>query len=250
MKRYSLGSLFQSSLQVAALYVALLCSTLLPTSAGVFAADSAGVENDKPVILSWGDSLSAAYGIPVEQGWVSLLQDKLKDSHNVVNGSISGETTIGGRTRLPAALETHQPDYMLLALGANDGLRGLATTEMQKNLQAMIELAQQADTKVILLGIKIPPNYGMRYTDNFDKVFTDLAEQYDLPLHPFFLDRVALAFDLMQDDGLHPTAAAQPMILENIWTVLEAVLMPVEAETDPDNGQNKEAETVSDVQAQ
>lgn len=221
---------FQSALSVFALYVALLYSTLLPTSTGVFAADTA--ERDKPVILAWGDSLSAAYGIPVEQGWVSLLQDKLKDSHRVVNGSISGETTIGGRTRLPDALEKHQPDYMLLALGANDGLRGLATEEMQKNLQAMIELAQQSDTKVVLLGIKIPPNYGMRYTDRFDKVYTDLSEQYELPLHPFFLERVALDFDLMQDDGLHPTAEAQPMILENIWTVLEAVLIPAETQAE------------------
>ncbi len=219
---------FKSALQLFALYVAMVCSTLLPTSTGVFAAEAANTNNAKPVILAWGDSLSAAYGIPVEQGWVSLLQDKLQDTHTVINGSISGETTIGGLTRLPAALETHQPDYVLLELGANDGLRGLPTQEMQKNLQQMIELVQQTKAQPLLLGIKIPPNYGMRYTDRFDKVFSDLAEQYNIPLHPFFLDRVALDFDLMQEDGLHPTAAAQPLILENVWTVLKAVLFPEE----------------------
>ncbi len=208
-----------------ALYVALFGSTLLPTPIGVFAAQAAE-PNAKPVILVWGDSLSAAYGIPVEQGWVNLLQDKLKDSHTVVNGSISGETTIGGLTRLPAALEAHQPDYVLLALGANDGLRGLATAKMQENLEHMLELSLQADAKPVLLGIKIPPNYGMRYTDRFDQVFSDLAAQYTVPLHPFFLEQVALDFELMQEDGLHPTAAAQPLILETVWTVLADALRP------------------------
>lgn len=206
-------------LQSFALYVVILFSTLMPTSARVFAGD-----DTPPVILVWGDSLSAAYGIPVEKGWVSLLQNKLGDRYKVINGSISGETTIGGLTRLPDALETHQPDYLLLELGANDGLRGLATDKMQENLKQIIELTQEANAKPVLLGIKIPPNYGMVYTERFDKVFSDLAEQYTIPLLPFLLDRVALDYDLMQADGLHPTADAQPLILENVWAVLEKVL--------------------------
>lgn len=206
-------------LQSFALYVVILFSTLMPTSARVFADG-----DTPPVILVWGDSLSAAYGIPVEKGWVSLLQNKLGDRYKVINGSISGETTIGGLTRLPDALETHQPDYLLLELGANDGLRGLATDKMQENLKQIIELTQEANAKPVLLGIKIPPNYGMVYTERFDKVFSDLAEQYTIPLLPFLLDRVALDYDLMQADGLHPTADAQPLILENVWAVLENVL--------------------------
>lgn len=209
-----------------ALYVFLLISTLLPINTVVF-ADTAAAQPEKPVILVWGDSLSAAYGIPVEKGWVSLLQERLKDTHDIVNGSISGETTVGGLTRFPAALELHEPDYLLLELGANDGLRGLSTKKMEENLNKIIELSLEANVKPILLGIKIPPNYGMVYTDKFDKVFSDLSEKHELPLLPFLLDGVALDYALMQADGLHPTAEAQPKVLDNVWQVLEPVINPV-----------------------
>ncbi|MEZ5448785.1 MAG: arylesterase [Thiolinea sp.] len=220
-------------LRIFALYGLLLLGTLMPTLTVVFAAatepaaarDAGDTNADKTVILVWGDSLSAAYGIPIEQGWVSLLQEKLGEAYQVINGSISGETTIGGLTRLPKALEDYQPDYLLLELGANDGLRGLSTTNMQDNLNQMIEQAQQAGAEVVLLGIRIPPNYGMVYTQKFDQVFSDLASQHEIPLLPFLLDKVALDYDLMQEDGLHPTAEAQPLILENVWPVLEPVLL-------------------------
>lgn len=214
-----------------ALYVFFFFSTLLPTSTVVFAdgAEVAPAQTDKPVILVWGDSLSAAYGIPVEQGWVSLLQERVKESHEVVNGSISGETTVGGLTRLPDALELHQPAYVLLELGANDGLRGLPTERMYENLNKMIELSLEAKAKPILLGIKIPPNYGMVYTEKFDKVFSDLAEKHDVPLLPFLLEGVALDYALMQADGLHPTAEAQPQILDHVWQVVGPVLTATEA---------------------
>ncbi len=205
-----------------ALYVFLLISTLMPTSTVVFAESSASAE--KPVMLVWGDSLSAAYGIPLEQGWVSLLGKRLEDTHTVINGSISGETTAGGLTRLPAALKLHQPDYVLLELGANDGLRGLSIQRMQANLQQMLELSQAAGAKPVLLGIRIPPNYGPVYTEKFEQVFVDLAEKYKLPLLPFLLEGVALDDALMQADGLHPTAEAQPKILEHVWSVLAEVL--------------------------
>ncbi|CAA6822179.1 MAG: Arylesterase precursor (EC [uncultured Thiotrichaceae bacterium] len=209
-----------------ALYVFLFISTLLPINTVVF-ADTSVVQPEKPVILVWGDSLSAAYGIPVEKGWVSLLQERLKDTHDIVNGSISGETTVGGLTRFPDALELHEPDYLLLELGANDGLRGLSTKKMEENLNKIIELSLEANVKPVLLGIKIPPNYGIVYTDKFDKVFSDLSEKHELPLLPFLLDGVALDYALMQDDGLHPTAEAQPKVLDNVWQVLEPVLKPV-----------------------
>ena len=175
-------------------------------------------------ILIWGDSLSAAYGIPVEKGWVNLLQEKLGTSFKLVNGSISGETTSGGLTRLPEALSTHKPDYVLLELGANDGLRGQPTTEMQVNLEKMIQLSQAANAKVILIGIYMPANYGSVYTKRFAQVYQDLAKQYELTFMPFLLEGVALNPDLIQADGLHPNEKAQTIILENVWKTLEPVL--------------------------
>ncbi|MEZ5476059.1 MAG: arylesterase [Thiolinea sp.] len=177
-------------------------------------------------LLVWGDSLSAAYGIPVEKGWVNLLREKLGADYQVINGSISGETTIGGLTRLPEALRLHQPDYLLLELGANDGLRGLPTINMQENLEKMIQLAQKAQAKPVLIGIRLPPNYGMTYTEKFEQVYRDLAEQYQLPFIPFLLEGVAQDFKLMQADGLHPVAEAQPIVLEHVWATLEDVLKP------------------------
>lgn len=190
----------------------------------VMADETAPKAADSPTLLVWGDSLSAAYGIPVDKGWVSLLQDKVGDKYALVNASISGETTAGGLTRLPDALETFKPAYVLLELGANDGLRGIALDEMHDNLEQMIKLAQEAEAKVVLIGIKLPPNYGQVFTDKFEAMYAELAKQYELPLVPFLLEGVAEDWDLMQADGLHPVAEAQPKVLENVWEVLEGVL--------------------------
>jgi acyl-CoA thioesterase-1 len=179
-------------------------------------------------LLVWGDSLSAAYGIPVEQGWVNLLQKQLGKQVKMMNASISGETTEGGVTRLPAALEQYKPDVMLLELGANDGLRGMRTEVMRKNLKKMIQMAQQKQITVVLLGIKIPPKYGVGYTTQFEKVFADLAEQYSLYFVPFILEGIAMDYSLMQADGLHPNAKAQPVLLKNIMPALEKILKVAE----------------------
>ena len=178
----------------------------------------------KQTILVWGDSLSAAYGIPVEKGWVNLMRVELGNQVNVVNGSISGETTQGGLTRLTKALKSHQPDLVILELGANDGLRGLPPTVTQKNLQKMIEHSVKSDAKVILLGMKIPPNYGMAYSERFEKVFSKLANDYQLPFVPFFLESVIQKLDLLQEDELHPTAKAQPLLLKQILPLVQKQL--------------------------
>lgn len=177
---------------------------------------------DKPTtLLVWGDSLSAAYNMPIEKGWVALLQAESKQL-NIINGSISGETTQGGVTRLGAALKQHSPDQVILELGANDGLRGLPIKIMRHNLAKMIELSQASGAKVILAGMKIPPNYGVNYTQLFEQSYLDLAKQYQLTLIPFFLEGVADKFELIQADGLHPTIAAQHIILNNVKPFLNA----------------------------
>ncbi|MCB1638113.1 MAG: arylesterase [Thiothrix sp.] len=189
-------------------------------------------------ILVWGDSLSAAYGIPVEKGWVNLLGEQLGDRFAITNGSISGETSKGGLARLPDALENTKPDFLLLELGANDGLQGMPPANMRANLANMIEQAQAVAARVVLIGIKIPPNYGPQYTEKFEAVYSELAEQYQLPFIPFLLDGVAEDFSLMQADGLHPLAEAQPIILAHIWPTLEPVLKgkAETAETADQNG--------------
>lgn len=180
--------------------------------------------SEPPTVLVMGDSLSAAYGIEHEQGWVPLLEERLSGQADVVNASISGETTSGGLQRFSAILEKQQPDIVLLELGGNDGLRGLAPNQMRSNLASMIEQSQEVDAQVLLLGIDIPPNYGQAYRDAFTGVYHSLAEEYDVPLLPFLLEGVALNEQLMQEDGIHPTAEAQPMILDNVWPELEPLL--------------------------
>ena len=182
---------------------------------------------ESPVILVLGDSLSAGYGIPVEQGWVNLLQRRLAERgfpYRVVNASISGDTTSGGLSRLPAALELHRPAIVVLELGANDGLRGQPPMAMSRNLSRMIEQSQQAGARVVLAEMRIPPNYGPLYAQKFQATFGELAKHYAIPLIPFLLEGVAGDPALIQDDGLHPRAEAQPRILDNIWAVLEPEL--------------------------
>lgn len=206
-----------------ALYLIFSLIGVLPLSTMVMAADTPAVTNPSKILV-WGDSLSAAYGIAVDKGWVNLLQNQLANHYQLINGSISGETTAGGLSRLPDALQKYQPNYLLLELGANDGLRGIKTATIQTNLEQMIQLAQAAKVSVILIGIKLPPNYGNVYTKQFESVYTDLAEQYHLPFVPFLLEGVAQNWDLVQADGVHPTAAAQPKLLDNVWQVLKPIL--------------------------
>ena len=182
---------------------------------------------ESPVILVVGDSLSAAYGIRVEQGWVALLQDRLEEQgygHRVVNASSSGETTGGALARLPRALERHKPAVVIIELGGNDGLRGLPIADVRRNFDSLIDLSRAAGAKVLLVGMRIPPNYGPTYAGSFERLYGELARSHRLPLVPFFLDGIALDDSLMQDDGIHPNAAAQPKLLAMVWPKLQPLL--------------------------
>jgi acyl-CoA thioesterase-1 len=179
------------------------------------------------IILVVGDSLSAAYGIPVKQGWVSLLQQRLDSAgypYRMVNASISGDTTANGRARLDQALVSHKPSVVLLELGGNDGLRGLSLAEMKSNLAAMISSARQAGAQVLLIGMQLPPNYGPRYTERFQAVYSELARERDLALLPSLVDGIGTEQNLMQADGIHPNASAQPLIRDRVWKALEPLL--------------------------
>ena len=181
----------------------------------------------QPTILVFGDSISAAYGIRVEEGWVSLLQKKLASQgygYRVVNASVSGETTGGGLARLPRALDRHRPEILILELGGNDALRGLPLANVRTNLDNMIRKSEAAGARVVLAGMRMPPNYGPRYSQEFRTMYADLSRQHGLPLIPFMLEGIALDASLMQPDGLHPNAKAQPMLLEEIWPQLEPLL--------------------------
>lgn len=183
--------------------------------------------NNPPVILVFGDSLSAAYGMQSQQGWVTLMQEQLiaqKFPHRVVNASVSGETTSGGLTRFAQALKTHRPQWVLLELGANDGLRGLPIAQMRKNLASMIAQAQQAKAKVLLLGMKIPPNYGPQYTQQFHQSYSTLVSNEGVTLLPFLLEGVAGNPMYLQNDGLHPNVTAQAKIMQNVWVSLKPLL--------------------------
>lgn len=178
-------------------------------------------------ILVFGDSLSAAYGIRPEQGWVALLTQRLQAQgygYRIVNASVSGETTSGGVERLPRALKLHSPEMVILELGANDGLRGLPLDETRANLEQMVREAQRARARVLILGIRIPPNYGPRYTEAFARIFPEIANQYHLPLVPFLLEKVALDPTRMQPDGMHPNELGEPPVLDTVWPVLEPLL--------------------------
>ncbi len=178
-------------------------------------------------ILVLGDSLSAGYGIDQTQGWVSLLDQRLQEKslpYRVINASISGDTTGGGRARIATALDTHQPAIVTIELGGNDGLRGLPLSEMQKNLAAIIAQCQQRKVRVLLVGMRLPPNYGPVYTEKFQQMYAELARRYHLPLVPFLLEGVAGHPDLMQPDGVHARTAGQPIMLENVWRVLAPML--------------------------
>jgi len=192
------------------------------------ASQPAASAANSPVILVVGDSLSAGYGIDVNQGWVALMQRRLESQgygYRVVNASVSGETSAGARARLPRLFEIHRPALMILEIGANDGLRGLPLTQTRDNLNTMLDLAAKNKAQTVLAGMQLPPNYGAKYADGFAALFLEQAKTRKLAFVPFFLDGIALDMSLMQADGLHPTAAAQPRLLDNVWTALQPVLI-------------------------
>lgn len=181
-----------------------------------------------PVILILGDSLSAAHGIDQRQGWVSLLQQRLEQGgypYQVVNASISGDTTRGGLERLPPALAQFTPDILVIELGANDGLRGQPLDQTRNNLKALIETGRSAGCQVVLMEMRLPPNFGRPYTEKFRQIYHDLADEERVPLVPFFLKGVADRLEWMQEDRLHPNGDGQPRMLENVWPVLERIMV-------------------------
>ena len=193
--------------------------------------ETVGVETvgaETPAILVFGDSISAGYGLAhVEQGWVGMLRTKLTDEgygYQVVNASVSGETTAGGLARLPRALALHHPQIVIIELGGNDGLRALPIDQMRANLAKMVDLSAAAGARVLLLGIRIPPNYGPEFTEKFRATFADVAQDRKVPLVPFLLAEIALSPNLMQADGVHPNELGQPQLLANVWPALKPIL--------------------------
>lgn len=174
----------------------------------------------KPTVVILGDSISAGYGIVADKGWVQLLRQEIDDAALIVNASISGETSGGGLARIDTLLERHQPDVLVLELGGNDGLRGYQLDILENNLSLMIHKAKSAGSKVVLLGMRIPPNYGKRYSEGFFNIYQKLAEQYNVPLVPFFLEGVGGNNALIQADGIHPNAEAQPILLANAKPII------------------------------
>ena len=192
----------------------------------LFAA-AAGQAANAPTVLVFGDSLSAGYGIDVDQSWPALLQSRLESQgyeHRVINASISGETTEGGVTRILSTLENFSPDLVILELGGNDGLRGFPPERMRANLQTIIETVKASGAAVVMLGIRIPTNYGPRYTGAFENVYRELADQLGVLWIEFFMEGIALNEDLMQDDGIHPNAEAQSILLDNAWPIVREAL--------------------------
>jgi acyl-CoA thioesterase-1 len=193
---------------------------LLAVSGAAFCAEKS--------ILVFGDSLSAAYGMAQARGWVALLGERLKREHpdySVVNASLSGDTSSGGASRIDKSLQQHKPAVLVVELGANDGLRGLPIAQMKQNLGRIIEQGQKAGARVLLLGMKLPPNYGPEYTEAFESAYGELAKRHKVALVPFLLEDFATKPDLFQPDRIHPTEAAQPLMLERVWKALEPLLL-------------------------
>lgn len=194
----------------------------------VLVAACVSAKAETAVILVLGDSISAGYGLArIDQSWVALLQTRLKDQdygYQVVNASVSGETTAGGLARLPRALNLHQPKIVILELGGNDGLRGLPIAQMRTNLERMVDLASAAGAKVLLLGMRMPPNYGFEFTEQFRLCYSDLARDKKVPLVAFLLNDIAQFPNLLQADGIHPNESGQPKLLENVWPSLKPLL--------------------------
>jgi len=180
-------------------------------------------------ILVYGDSLSAAYGIAQARGWVALLAQRIareRPQYSVENASVSGETSAGGLARFPKALAARKPSVLVLELGANDGLRGLPVAQMKANLGAIIEQAERAGARIVIVGMRLPPNYGPQYTRAFEAAFGELAKRYGTALVPFLMEGFAQDRAMFQPDGIHPTEAAQPLMAEQVWRALEPLLRP------------------------
>jgi acyl-CoA thioesterase I len=207
---------------------------LIFVSSNSYADSNSYAENKMQIILVMGDSLSAGYGIDPKLGWVNLLQENFLSNNvnnnvsnkkgQMINASVSGETTNGGATRLPALIAKHNPTIVIIELGANDGLRGQPLKLMQNNLQLMIDMCKKSGAEVLLVGMQIPTNYGQRYTREFKQIYPQLSEKNKITLVPFLLENVATKTDLFQDDGLHPNAQAQPLIANNVWAQLKKMM--------------------------
>lgn len=198
----------------------MLAPWLVPAAAN-------GTAAGKKTILVVGDSLSAEYGLERGSGWVTALAGQVRDGHpeyQIYNSSISGDTTSGGLSRLPALLQEHTPEVVIIELGGNDALRGLSLDMTRRNLAAMIDASQQAGAQVLLVGMQIPPNYGKRYTEEFAALFTELAREKQVALVPFLLEGIATNRDYFQDDGIHPNESAQPLLAQNVWPHLQPLL--------------------------
>lgn len=184
-------------------------------------------QKSPPVLLVVGDSISAGYGLPPDRGWTRLLRERLQAQgypHRVVNASISGDTTAGGRARLPQLLREHRPAVVVIELGGNDGLRGGDLNAMRDNLDTMVSMAQKAGARVLLVGMRMPPNYGASYTSRFAAAYTDVARAHNVPLVPFLFEGFADSDEWFQPDRVHPTLNAQPRLLENVWPALKSLL--------------------------
>ncbi len=190
-------------------------------------APAANNHSGEKVILIFGDSLSAGYGLKVGEGWVNLLIERIADNnlnYKIVNASISGNTSGNGLGRLNSDLDRHQPDILILELGGNDGLRGHPPSLFKSNMTKIIKRSQDKDIQVVLLGIKLPTSYGRRYRQAFEDIYQELADSFSLPLVPFFMDKVGINSALMQNDRIHPNAMGQPQLLNNVWPVLKPLL--------------------------
>ncbi|RLU03773.1 MAG: arylesterase [Ketobacter sp.] len=204
-----------------------LISLILTLSMATVQASTAERDAEERVLVVVGDSLSAGYGIPQGKEWVQLLQQALNQSQysvRLVNASISGDTTSGGLARLKPLLDRENPDWVLIELGGNDGLRGMSLSAMESNLQSMVDMVKQQGAQPLLAGIKIPPNYGNKYRTRFEQIFVSVSERNDVPLLPFLLDGVGGVDKLMQADRIHPNTQAQPLIAENVMNFIEPVL--------------------------
>ncbi|WP_409079877.1 arylesterase [Pusillimonas sp. SM2304] len=206
--------------------MALLCGFQW---SGTLAWADTPTSNRKPVILVVGDSLSAEYGLQRGSGWVALIEQRLRSenaAYQIRNTSISGDTSSGGVSRLPAALSEHQPDIVIIELGANDALRGLSLGATEDNLSKMISLSQEAQARVLLLGMQIPPNYGRQYAEQFQALFPRLASRHNTQLAPFLMEGMAADRNLFQADGIHPNEQAQPILADNVWEQLGPMIAP------------------------
>jgi acyl-CoA thioesterase-1 len=215
----------------ATLATALGVAAFLATTAPLAGAANTAAP-DKPVIVVLGDSISAEYGLPRDTGWVALMRRRLADEridYNVANASISGDTTSGGRARLPALMQRLKPAIVIVELGANDALRGVPLATTEDNLRTIIEQAQEAHAKVVLVGMYVPPNYGLDYTQKFHGLYGDLSKQFGVPLVPFLLAGIENRPDMFQADQIHPTQEAQATLLNNVWPTLKPLLRPPSA---------------------